>query len=185
MRMVVQRVKSAAVYIDEELYRALREADMPCSGAAGLPNAAKPVAPRKLCSLAEVSRIGPGVCVLVGVGSGDTEADADWLADKLVNLRIFEDANDKMNLSLLDVGGAALLVSQFTLYGDCRKGRRPSFVGAAGAEEGRRLYAYFVEKVRSFGVEVGCGVFQTHMEVEILNDGPVTLVVDTEKNKKE
>ncbi len=151
MRMVVQRVKRAAVSVDGK----------------------------------EVSRIGPGVCVLVGVGSGDTEADADWLADKLVNLRIFEDADDKMNLSLLDVGGAALLVSQFTLYGDCRKGRRPSFVGAAGAEEGRRLYEYFVEKVRSLGVEVGCGVFQTHMEVEILNDGPVTLVVDTEKNKKE
>ncbi|MCR4819431.1 MAG: D-tyrosyl-tRNA(Tyr) deacylase [Fretibacterium sp.] len=131
----------------------------------------------------EVSRIGPGVCVLVGVGAGDSPADADWLADKLVNLRIFEDADDKMNLSLLDVGGAALLVSQFTLYGDCRKGRRPSFVGAAGAEEGRRLYEHFVEKVRSFGTEVGCGVFQAHMEVEILNDGPVTLIVDTDKSK--
>lgn len=129
----------------------------------------------------EVSRIGRGVCVLVGVGEGDSEKDAEWLADKLVNLRIFEDENDKMNLSLLDVGGAALLVSQFTLYGDCRKGRRPSFVGAAGAEEGRRLYDYFVQCVRSFGVEVGCGVFQTHMEVEILNDGPVTLIVDTAK----
>ena len=84
-----------------------------------------------------------------------------------------------MNLSLLDVGGAALLVSQFTLYGDCRKGRRPSFVGAAGAEKGRELYEYFVERVRAHGLETGCGIFQTHMEVEILNDGPVTLFLDT------
>ena len=127
----------------------------------------------------EVSRIGKGVCVLIGVGMGDTEADAGWLADKLVNLRIFEDENDKMNLSLLDVKGAALLVSQVTLYGDCRKGRRPSFTSAAGAEEGRRLYECFVEKVRSLGIETACGVFQTHMEVEILNDGPVTFVLDT------
>lgn len=127
----------------------------------------------------EVSRIGKGVCVLVGVGEGDSEKDAEWLADKLVNLRIFEDENDKMNLSLLDVGGAALLVSQFTLYGDCRKGRRPSFVGAAGADEGRRLYEYFTERVRAFGVNVGCGIFQTHMEVEIINDGPVTLILDS------
>ena len=129
----------------------------------------------------EVSRIGQGVCVLLAVGAGDTEAAADWLSDKLVNLRIFEDGEGKMNLSLLDVRGAALLVSQFTLYGDCRKGRRPSFVGAASAEDGRRLYDYFAQKVRSCGVEVGCGVFQTHMEVEILNDGPVTLIVDTER----
>ncbi|MBQ9565633.1 MAG: D-tyrosyl-tRNA(Tyr) deacylase [Synergistaceae bacterium] len=146
MRMVVQRVKRAAVSVDGQ----------------------------------EVSRIGPGVCVLLGVGAGDSEPDADWLADKLVNLRIFEDEEEKMNLSLLDVKGAALLVSQFTLYGDCRKGRRPSFAGAAGANEGRRLYEYFVERVRASGVEVGCGVFQAHMEVEILNDGPITLIVDTE-----
>ena len=149
MRMVVQRVKRAAVSVDG----------------------------------AEVSRIGPGVCVLLGVGEGDRESDADWLAEKLVNLRIFEDADEKMNLSLLDAQGAALLVSQFTLYGDCRKGRRPSFAGAAGADEGRRLYDYFVQKVRSFGVETACGVFQAHMEVEILNDGPVTLIVDTEGRK--
>ena len=129
----------------------------------------------------EVARIGHGVCVLLGVGEGDSEADADWLAEKLVNLRIFEDEADKMNLSLLDVGGAALLVSQFTLYGDCRKGRRPSFVGAAGPDEGRRLYEYFVERVKALGVETGCGVFQAHMEVEILNDGPVTLILDTKK----
>ena len=112
----------------------------------------------------EAARIGRGVCVLLGVGAEDAQADADWLAEKLVNLRIFEDAEGRMNLSLLDVGGAALLVSQFTLYGDCRKGRRPSFVGAAGAEKGRELYEYFVERVRAQGVETGCGVFQTHME---------------------
>ena len=145
MRIVIQRVKHAAVSVGGE----------------------------------EVSRIGKGVCVLIGVGEGDSEAGADWLAGKLVNLRIFEDEDDKMNLSLLDVKGAALLVSQFTLYGDCRKGRRPSFTSAAGAEEGRRLYGYFVDKVRSFGVETACGVFQAHMEVEILNDGPVTFMLDT------
>ena len=131
----------------------------------------------------EASRIGRGVCVRLGVGAEDSEADAEWLAEKLVNLRIFEDAEDKMNLSLLDVGGAALLVSQFTLYGDCRKGRRPSFASAAPAEKGRTLYEYFVEKVKSFGVETGCGVFQTHMAVEILNDGPVTLILDTKDRK--
>jgi len=126
-----------------------------------------------------VSQIGPGLCVLLGVGEGDAEGDADWLADKLVNLRIFEDGEGRMNRSLLDVGGAALLVSQFTLYGDCRKGRRPSFAGAAAPEEGRRLYEHFVHRVRSFGVETSCGVFGAHMEVSLLNDGPVTLILDT------
>ena len=129
----------------------------------------------------EVSRIGRGVCALLGVGEGDEEGDADWLAEKLVHLRIFEDDGDRMNLSLLDVGGAALLVSQFTLYGDCGKGRRPSFASAAGAEAGRRLYDHFVRKVASQGVETACGVFGAHMEVRILNDGPVTLILDTRK----
>ncbi|GHS89614.1 D-aminoacyl-tRNA deacylase [Synergistales bacterium] len=127
----------------------------------------------------EVGRIGAGLCVLLGIGAGDTERDAEWLADKIVNLRIFEDEAGKMNLSLLDKGGGVLVVSQFTLYGDCRKGRRPSFVGAASADEGKRLYEYFVERVKSFGVETACGVFQTHMLVEIDNDGPVTLILDT------
>jgi len=126
-----------------------------------------------------ISEIGPGICVLLGVGNGDTEEDSLWLADKLVNLRIFEDGEGRMNRSLLDVGGAALLVSQFTLYGDCRKGRRPSFVGAAAPEEGRRLYEHFVCRVRSFGVETGCGVFGAHMEIDLLGDGPVTLILDT------
>ena len=126
-----------------------------------------------------ISEIGPGICVLLGVGDGDTEEDSLWLADKLVNLRIFEDGEGRMNRSLLDVGGAVLLVSQFTLYGDCRKGRRPSFVGAAAPEEGKRLYDHFVHRVRSFGVETGCGVFGAHMEIGLLNDGPVTLILDT------
>ena len=126
-----------------------------------------------------VSRIGPGLCVLLGVGEGDAERDADWMADKLVNLRIFEDEEGRMNRSLLDVGGAALLVSQFTLYGDCRKGRRPSFVEAAAPEEGRRLYDYFVQRVEAHAVETACGVFGAHMGIDLLNDGPVTLILDT------
>jgi len=125
--------------------------------------------------------VGSGLCVLLGVGNGDTNRDAEWLADKIVNLRIFEDENGKMNRSLLDVGGGALIVSQFTLYGDCRKGRRPSFIEAAPAEEGNRLYEYFVEEVKNNGVETACGVFQAHMSVKIVNDGPVTLILDTKE----
>jgi D-tyrosyl-tRNA(Tyr) deacylase len=127
----------------------------------------------------EAGKIGAGLCVLLGVGADDTERDAERLADKIVNLRIFEDEADKMNLSVLDKGGGVLVVSQFTLYGDCRKGRRPSFVEAAPALEGKRLYESFVERIISFGVETACGVFQTHMSVEIDNDGPVTLILDT------
>jgi D-tyrosyl-tRNA(Tyr) deacylase len=100
-----------------------------------------------------------------------------------VNLRIFEDGDGKMNRSLLETGGGALVVSQFTLYGDCRKGRRPSFVEAAPAEEGNRLYEYFARRIGSHGVETECGIFQTHMRVEIVNDGPVTLILDTRKDK--
>ena len=126
-----------------------------------------------------VGEIGSGLCVLLGVGAGDAERDAEWLADKIVNLRIFEDEGGKMNRSLLEVGGGVLVVSQFTLYGDCRKGRRPSFTEAASTEEGNRLYEYFVEQVKNSGAETACGVFQTHMAVEIVNDGPVTLILDT------
>ena len=115
------------------------------------------------------------------MGEGDAERDADWLADKLVNLRIFEDAEGRMNRSLLEVRGAALLVSQFTLYGDCRKGRRPSFVEAAAPEEGRRLYDYFVRRVETHAVETACGVFGAHMGIDLLNDGPVTLILDTRR----
>jgi D-tyrosyl-tRNA(Tyr) deacylase len=127
----------------------------------------------------EAGKIGGGLCVLLGVGAGDTPREAERLADKIVNLRIFDDGDGKMNLSLLERGGGILVVSQFTLYGNCRKGRRPSFVEAAGAEEGRRLYEHFVERVRLCGAETACGVFQSHMRVEIDNDGPVTLILDT------
>ncbi|MDR3265677.1 MAG: D-tyrosyl-tRNA(Tyr) deacylase [Synergistaceae bacterium] len=128
-----------------------------------------------------VGEIGGGLCILLGVGNGDAERDAEWLADKAVDLRIFEDGAGKMNLSLSDVKGGVLVVSQFTLYGDCRKGRRPSFVDAAPPEEGKRLYEYFVERVKSRGVDAACGIFQTHMLVEIENDGPVTLILDTNR----
>jgi D-aminoacyl-tRNA deacylase len=124
-------------------------------------------------------RIGAGLLVLLGVAKSDTEQDARFLADKIVNLRIFGDENGKMNRSLLDTGGALLAVSQFTLYGDCRKGRRPSFDAAAPAETARALYESFVEAVRAQGVTVETGVFQAHMLVSLANDGPVTLLVES------
>ena len=123
--------------------------------------------------------IGPGLLVLLGVAKADTAADADFLVDKIVNLRVFTDENQKMNRSLIDMGGGLLVVSQFTLYGDCRKGRRPSFDAAAGAEEARALYEYFVGKARESGVRVETGVFQSHMSVSLTNDGPVTLVIES------
>lgn len=122
-----------------------------------------------------------GLVLLVGVTHDDTEQDADWLADKTVGLRIFEDAEGKMNLSLLDVGGEVLSVSQFTLYGDSRKGRRPNFMEAAKPEQANRLYEYFNDKLRSCGVRVETGVFGAMMEVELVNDGPVTLLLDSKK----
>lgn len=125
------------------------------------------------------SEIGQGYLILLGVGQGDGSAQARWLAEKIANLRIFEDEAGKMNLSLLDVGGAALVVSQFTLFGDCKKGRRPSFVDAARPEDAVKLYEEFVAFLRPMVGNVGEGVFQTHMEVELVNDGPVTLWLDT------
>ncbi len=124
-------------------------------------------------------RIGPGMLVLLGVAEGDTEADARQLAEKISGLRIFEDDQEKMNLSLSDVGGAMLVVSQFTLLGDCRKGRRPSFVAAAPPEVAEKLYEVFVEAVTARGIEVATGRFRQHMEVELVNDGPVTLIVES------
>ncbi len=124
-------------------------------------------------------RVGRGLVVLLGVGQGDTEREADSLLDKIAGLRIFPDEEGKMNLSLEQVGGGLLVVSQFTLYGDCRKGRRPSFVGAAPPGEASRLYDYFVGRARARGLEVGTGVFQATMEVDLVNDGPVTLWLDT------
>lgn len=148
MRAVVQRVKSAAVTLQE-------------TGVVS-------------------GKIGRGVVVLLGVGQQDTEADAVWLADKILNLRIFEDEAGKMNKSVLDIGGEVLAVSQFTLFGDCRHGRRPGFSDAAAPEEAERLYQHFVELLRQ-SISVGTGVFRTDMLVEINNDGPVTLLIDSKK----
>ncbi|MBM7868075.1 D-tyrosyl-tRNA(Tyr) deacylase [Heliobacterium gestii] len=127
---------------------------------------------------AEIGAIGPGLVVLVGAGQGDGDADARYVAEKIAHLRIFEDEQGKMNRSVCDVGGEALVVSQFTLYGDCRKGRRPSFIQAAPPEEARRLVDMVVEELRKFGLTVATGQFQAHMVVEIINDGPVTLMVE-------
>lgn len=123
--------------------------------------------------------IGEGFCVLLGVTHGDGPEQVRWLAGKVANLRVFEDDEGKLNRSLLDAGGAALVVSQFTLYGDCRKGRRPSFVGAAEPGLARGLYEDFCRELAATGVAVETGVFQAHMQVELCNDGPVTLVIDT------
>ncbi len=124
-------------------------------------------------------QIGTGLLVLLGVAEDDTEADARQLAEKIATLRVFEDDQGKMNLSLGDVGGAMLVVSQFTLLGDCRKGRRPSFAAAARPELARQLYEVFVEVVARQGIEVATGQFRRHMEVELVNDGPVTLLLDS------
>ena len=129
---------------------------------------------------AETGRIGRGLVVLLGVGHNDRDAEVRWLAEKIVGLRVFEDDAGKMNLSLADVTGGMLVISQFTLYGDCRKGRRPSFTDAAPPELAERLYEAFVNEVRKAGVEVGTGRFREHMMVSLVNDGPVTLWIDTE-----
>ena len=145
MKAVVQRVKSAAVYVEG---RATGE-------------------------------IGQGLLVLVGVGAGDGEKDVGYLVSKLPELRIFEDAAGKFNLSLKEVGGEMLVVSQFTLYGDCRKGRRPSFVEAAEPAEAKRLYEELVIRLRGQDVPVKTGEFQTKMQVHLVNDGPVTILLDS------
>ena len=128
-----------------------------------------------------VGKIGAGFMALVGVENGDTEADATYIASKITGLRIFEDADDKMNLSLKDVGGEVLLVSQFTLLADARHGRRPSFIGAARPELAQPLCEVLKQKIESAGIHVETGRFQTHMEVELLNDGPVTILLDSKK----
>lgn len=122
-----------------------------------------------------------GLLVLLGVGKEDGPADITYLRDKIVNLRIFEDAEDKMNRSLLDIKGELLVVSQFTLYGDVRKGRRPSFDKAGSPETAKALYEAFVESCRELGLTVHTGQFQAHMMVELVNDGPVTILVDSKK----
>ncbi|HTS76111.1 MAG TPA: D-aminoacyl-tRNA deacylase [Bryobacteraceae bacterium] len=123
--------------------------------------------------------IGAGLLALIGVTRSDSEKDAHFLAEKIVNLRIFADENGKMNRSLLESGGALLAVSQFTLYGDCRKGRRPSFDAAAPPEQARALYERFIDAVRAEGVRVETGIFQAHMSVSLTNDGPVTLLLES------
>jgi D-tyrosyl-tRNA(Tyr) deacylase len=125
--------------------------------------------------------IGCGLLVLLGVGTSDTRADADYLVDKVVGLRIFEDAGGKMNLAASDVGGSILAVSQFTLYGDVRRGKRPSFDAAAPPQQARELYEYFVEKIRVAGLRCETGRFQAVMEVELVNEGPVTILLDSAK----
>lgn len=128
---------------------------------------------------AVVGAIDHGLLVLLGVAVGDTAEQARWLAEKLVSLRIFNDAEGKMNLGLTDVGGAMLIVSQFTLHGDCRKGRRPSFIDAAPPETAIPLYEMFIDAVKAQGVPVATGRFGAMMQVELVNDGPVTLIVDS------
>ena len=124
-----------------------------------------------------VGAIGPGLNVLLGVAEGDAMTDAEYLAEKIVNLRIFEDENGKMNRSLIDTGGQMIVVSQFTLLGDCRKGRRPSFVHAAKPQTARQLYRHFVDAVKKRGIDARKGRFGAMMQVELVNDGPVTLLV--------
>ena len=129
-----------------------------------------------------VGEITKGLLVLLGVGKGDSNAQADSLLEKVINLRIFEDEGGKMNLSLLDVGGELIVISQFTLYADCRKGRRPSFTDASSPEEAKSLYEYFISEARSRGLIVASGVFQALMEVELVNFGPVTILLDSSRD---
>lgn len=131
---------------------------------------------------ATVGRIGRGLVILLGVGLDDAEADADYLAEKAAGLRIFPDAEDKMNLSVLDISGGALVISQFTLYGDVRRGKRPSFSDAAPPDRAKALYEYFVAKLKALGVrEVTTGEFQAMMDVSLTNAGPVTILLDSRK----
>jgi D-tyrosyl-tRNA(Tyr) deacylase len=125
--------------------------------------------------------IDQGILVLLGIRADDTKTDLQWLAEKIVHLRIFEDQQGKMNRSLADIGGEMLIISQFTLYGDCRKGRRPGFSSAAAPEIAEPLYHQFIEEVKNRQVRVATGIFQATMEVELVNDGPVTLMLDSEK----
>jgi len=125
--------------------------------------------------------IGAGLLVLLGVNKSDAETAADYLAEKIIGLRIFEDPEGKMNLSVQETGGAVLVVSQFTLYGDVRRGKRPSFDAAARPEEAKRLYEYFVARLRAAGLRCETGQFQAMMEVELVNAGPVTILLDSEK----
>ncbi|MEK6200948.1 MAG: D-aminoacyl-tRNA deacylase [Desulfobulbaceae bacterium] len=130
----------------------------------------------------EVGAIGQGLVILLGIHRDDQLTELEWLVDKIVHLRIFADEAGKMNRSLLDTGGAMLIVSQFTLYGDCRKGRRPGYSSAAGPEQAEALYQSFIQAVQKHGIQTATGRFQATMAVELVNDGPVTLLLDSAKN---
>jgi len=134
---------------------------------------------------ATVGAIGRGLLLLLGVARTDSREDADYLVDKTLHLRIFPDETGRMNRSIIDTGGALLVVSQFTLYGDCKKGRRPSFDDAAPGEQARELYEYFVSRLKSSNIIVETGVFQAEMEVHLVNDGPVTIILESKGNSRE
>jgi D-tyrosyl-tRNA(Tyr) deacylase len=129
----------------------------------------------------ETGRISKGLLVFLGVGKEDTVDDLNYMVAKIVNLRTFQDNNNKMNLNLLDIKGELMVVSQFTLYGDCRKGRRPSFTDAAPPETAQTLYTDFIESIKKLGIKVATGIFQEMMDVSIINDGPVTFIIDSKK----
>ena len=129
----------------------------------------------------EIGKIEKGLVILLGVGQNDVEKDAEYLAEKIVNLRIFEDKEGKMNLSVKDINGQILVISQFTLYGDCNKGRRPSFISAAPPDKAVKLYDYFKKYIKNYGLKIETGQFQAMMLVKIYNDGPVTILLDSEK----
>lgn len=147
MRAVVQRVKKAAVEVDDNL----------------------------------TGEIGPGLLVFLGVGKNDNQEDADYLMEKIINLRIFEDETERLNLSAADLDKEILVVSQFTLFGDCRKGRRPSFFDAAPPEEAEKLYEYFLNQIKKTELKIADGKFQAMMDVSLVNDGPVTILLDSKK----
>ena len=129
-----------------------------------------------------VGEINKGFNVLLGISKEDTEEDMKYIKDKIINLRVFSDENDKMNLSLLDIQGEVLLISQFTLYGDARKGRRPNFMNALGGEEAKKFYDKFIEMMKETGLKVQTGIFGADMKVDIKNDGPVTILLDSSRN---
>jgi len=128
-----------------------------------------------------IGKIGQGLLVFLGVSREDNYEDADYLIEKIINLRVFDDEEGKLNLSLLDIGGEILLVSQFTLLADCRKGRRPSFVNAANPETAQKIYHYFIEQIKQRKIPLATGEFQSHMEITLINNGPVTIILDSKK----